>query len=125
MGIYRILNVLSAIYYGAGCHIDKALEIEARYFVDTLFSKETKNIIGLPSCLSTMQRQIKAKGYENATFKSGCHRAGMMGAGIAYVNAKAGIDVVLKDVSLKSRGGRLCENTRTEKLENGLQLKLK
>jgi 3-hydroxyacyl-CoA dehydrogenase/enoyl-CoA hydratase/3-hydroxybutyryl-CoA epimerase len=34
--------VLSAIYYGAACHIDKALEIEARYFVATLFS-ETKN----------------------------------------------------------------------------------
>jgi 3-hydroxyacyl-CoA dehydrogenase/enoyl-CoA hydratase/3-hydroxybutyryl-CoA epimerase len=47
MEIYRILkNVLSAIYYGAACHIDKALEIEARYFVDTLFSKErNQNII--------------------------------------------------------------------------------
>jgi 3-hydroxyacyl-CoA dehydrogenase/enoyl-CoA hydratase/3-hydroxybutyryl-CoA epimerase len=43
---------------------------------------------------------------ENATFKSGCHRAGMMGAGI-HVNAKAGIDVVLKDVSLsKAESGK-------------------
>jgi 3-hydroxyacyl-CoA dehydrogenase/enoyl-CoA hydratase/3-hydroxybutyryl-CoA epimerase len=35
------------IYYGAACHIDKALEIEARYFVDTLFSKETKILSAL------------------------------------------------------------------------------
>jgi 3-hydroxyacyl-CoA dehydrogenase/enoyl-CoA hydratase/3-hydroxybutyryl-CoA epimerase len=74
--------VLSAIYYGAGCHIDKALEIEARYFVDTLFSKETKNIIRASFLFINDAAKGKAKGYENATFKSGCHRAGMMGAGL-------------------------------------------
>jgi hypothetical protein len=33
-GIYHILKCTQLIYYGAACHIDKALEIEARYFVD-------------------------------------------------------------------------------------------
>jgi 3-hydroxyacyl-CoA dehydrogenase/enoyl-CoA hydratase/3-hydroxybutyryl-CoA epimerase len=42
----HIKKCTEAIYYGAACHIDKALEIEARYFVDTLFSKErNQNII--------------------------------------------------------------------------------
>ena len=34
--------------------------------------------------------------------KLGILGAGMMGAGIAYVSAKAGMDVVLKDVSLEN-----------------------
>lgn len=106
----HIKNVLSVIYYGAACHIDKALEIEARYFVATLFSKETKNIIraSFMFIIDAAKGKSKPKGYDTVSFKKvGVIGAGMMGAGIAYVNAKAGLDVVLKDVSLsKAENGK-------------------
>jgi 3-hydroxyacyl-CoA dehydrogenase/enoyl-CoA hydratase/3-hydroxybutyryl-CoA epimerase len=41
----------------------------------------------------------------------------MMGAGIAYVNAKAGIDVVLKDVLPKAESGKETVKENKKKLE--------
>ncbi|MGO4820659.1 MULTISPECIES: 3-hydroxyacyl-CoA dehydrogenase NAD-binding domain-containing protein [unclassified Flavobacterium] len=115
----HIKNVLSAIYYGAACHINKALEVEARYFVDTLFSKETKNIIRASFLYinDAAKGKSKPKGYDNVSFKKiGVIGAGMMGAGIAYVNAKAGLDVVLKDVSLaKAEKGKEYVKTQEQK----------
>ncbi|EIA08536.1 3-hydroxyacyl-CoA dehydrogenase NAD-binding domain-containing protein [Flavobacterium frigoris] len=126
----HIKNVLSAIYYGAPCHIDRALEIEARYFVDTLFSKETKNIIRASFLFinDASKGKSKPKGYETTSFKKiGVIGAGMMGAGIAYVNAKAGLDVVLKDVSLsKAESGKdYVKAQERKKLEGGLTTEVK
>jgi len=126
----HIKNVINAIYYGAPCHIDKALEIEARYFVDTLFSKETKNIIRSSFMFinDAAKGKSKPKGYEKAAFKKiGVLGAGMMGAGIAYVNAKAGLDVVLKDMSLsKAENGKNYVKTQEQiKLKNGLTTEVK
>jgi 3-hydroxyacyl-CoA dehydrogenase/enoyl-CoA hydratase/3-hydroxybutyryl-CoA epimerase len=120
----HIKNVLSTIYYGAACHIDKALEVEARYFVDTLFSKETKNIIRASFIFinNAARGKSKPKGYDRVSFKKvGVIGAGMMGAGIAYVNAKAGIDVVLKDVSVaKAESGKdYIKIQEQKKLQNG------
>jgi 3-hydroxyacyl-CoA dehydrogenase/enoyl-CoA hydratase/3-hydroxybutyryl-CoA epimerase len=48
------------------------------------------------------------------------------GSRIAYVNAKAGIDVVLKDVSSKSgKWKRLYKDTRAKKIKNGYTTKPK
>lgn len=126
----HIKNVINAIYYGAPCHIDKALEIEARYFVDTLFSKETKNIIRSSFMFinDAAKGKSKPKGYEKGAFKKiGVLGAGMMGAGIAYVNAKAGLDVVLKDMSLsKAENGKDYVKTQEQiKLKNGLTTEVK
>lgn len=126
----HIKNVINAIYYGAPCHIDKALEIEARYFVDTLFSKETKNIIRSSFMFinDAAKGKSKPKGYEKAAFKKiGVLGAGMMGAGITYVNAKAGLDVVLKDMSLsKAENGKNYVKTQEQiKLKNGLTTEVK
>jgi 3-hydroxyacyl-CoA dehydrogenase len=52
-----------------------------------------------------MRKKVKSKpkGFEKKTTqKLGILGAGMMGAGIAYVSAKAGMDVVLKDVSVEN-----------------------
>jgi 3-hydroxyacyl-CoA dehydrogenase/enoyl-CoA hydratase/3-hydroxybutyryl-CoA epimerase len=120
----HIKNVLSAIYYGAACQIDKALEIEARYFVATLFSKETKNIIRASFIFinDAARGKSKPKGYDKVSFKKvGVIGAGMMGAGIAYVNAKSGIEVVLKDVSVsKAESGKdYIKIQEQKKLQNG------
>ena len=121
----HIKNVLSAIYYGASCYIDKALEVEARYFVDTLFSKETKNIIRSSFVFigDAAKGKSKPKGYEVVSYKKiGVLGAGMMGTGIAYVSAKAGLEVVLKDVSKENgeRGKDYIETQEQKLLKKGL-----
>lgn len=120
----HIKNMLSAIYYGSSTGIDQALEVEARYFVDTLFSKETKNIIRASFIFigDAAKGKAKPKGFENTSFKKvGILGAGMMGAGIAYVSAKAGLDVVLKDVTLEGaeRGKAYATTIEKQKIENG------
>ncbi len=117
----HIKNVLSAIYHGASCDIDNGLEIETRYFVNTLFTKETKNIIRSSFVFigDASKGKAKPKGYSKASYqKIGVLGAGMMGAGIAYVTAKAGIDVVLKDVTVASaeKGKEYAQKIEEKKL---------
>ncbi|KAB1154278.1 enoyl-CoA hydratase [Tenacibaculum aiptasiae] len=126
----HIKNVLSAIYHGGSTSIDNALEIEARYFVDTLFSKETKNIIRSSFIFigDAAKGKAKPKGFERASYKKvGVLGAGMMGAGIAYVTAKAGIEVALKDVSIESseRGKSYSEKIEQKKLAKGRTTEIK
>ncbi|WP_420552634.1 3-hydroxyacyl-CoA dehydrogenase NAD-binding domain-containing protein [Tenacibaculum aiptasiae] len=126
----HIKNVLSAIYHGGSTSIDNALEIEARYFVDTLFSKETKNIIRSSFIFigDAAKGKAKPKGFERASYKKvGVLGAGMMGAGIAYVTAKAGIEVALKDVSIESseRGKSYSEKIEQKKIAKGRTTEIK
>ena len=53
--------------------------------------------------------------------KIGILGAGMMGAGIAYVSARAGLDVVLKDVTLEGaeKGKAYSEKLLSKKLSRG------
>lgn len=120
----HIKNVLSAIYHGSSTGIDKALEVEARYFVATLFTKESKNIIRAAFIFigDASKGKAKPKGFEQVTYsKIGVLGAGMMGAGIAYVSAKAGLEVVLKDVSVEGaeRGKAYSTNLEQQKIEKG------
>lgn len=120
----HIKNAISAIYHGASCSLDSALEVEARYFVDTLFSKETKNIIRSSFIFigDASKGKSKPEGYDKVSYKKvGILGAGMMGAGIAYVSAKAGMDVVLKDVSIEGaeKGKSYTDQIETKKLQKG------
>ena len=120
----HIKNALSAIYYGAACGIDKALEVEARYFVSTLFSKETKNIIraGFVFIGDAAKGKSKPKGFETQKINTvGIIGAGMMGAGIAYVSAKAGIRVILNDVTMQAalKGIVYIKKQESKKLAKG------
>jgi 3-hydroxyacyl-CoA dehydrogenase / enoyl-CoA hydratase / 3-hydroxybutyryl-CoA epimerase len=102
-GVYpAATDILSCVYEGCLIDIDNALKVESRYFAHAATSQVSKNMI------NTFWFQLNAlkKGAsrpegvaEGKVKKLGVLGAGMMGAGIAYVSAKAGIEVVLKDVS--------------------------
>ncbi|QYX76026.1 3-hydroxyacyl-CoA dehydrogenase NAD-binding domain-containing protein [Streptomyces akebiae] len=95
-------RVLAAAVEGAQVDFETAQVIEARYFVELAAGQTSKNM-------------IQAFFFDLQAVNSGANRpqgiaprqvrrvavlgAGMMGAGIAYSCARAGIEVVLKDVT--------------------------
>jgi 3-hydroxyacyl-CoA dehydrogenase/enoyl-CoA hydratase/3-hydroxybutyryl-CoA epimerase len=99
------LNIASAAVEGAGLDFDSALVVEGRYFLDLARGQVSKNMI---QAFWFDLNSINAGGSRPAGFdpkpikKVGVIGAGMMGAGIAYVSVQAGIDVVLKDVSVEA-----------------------
>src|SRR5690606_31352150 len=95
-------NILSCIYEGVQVPIDAALRIESRYFIKTANTPQAKGMIR--SLFVSMQALSKGgnrpegfPAYE--VRKVAVLGAGLMGAGIAYVQAKAGVETVLLDVS--------------------------
>lgn len=96
-------KILCAAVEGAQVDFDTAHLIETRYFTELTTGQVAKNLIGT---LWFQLNEIKAGGSRPQgvapylTKKVGVLGAGMMGAGIAYVSAVAGIAVVLKDVDL-------------------------
>ncbi|RQO55648.1 3-hydroxyacyl-CoA dehydrogenase [Paucibacter sp. KBW04] len=95
-----LTHIMSSVFEGGLTDIDRALEIESRYFAACAISPASRNLIG------TLWYQLNAikkgasrpAGLAPAQIKRlGILGAGMMGAGIAYVAAKAGIEVVLLD----------------------------
>ncbi|MDX3359407.1 MULTISPECIES: 3-hydroxyacyl-CoA dehydrogenase NAD-binding domain-containing protein [Streptomyces] len=98
-------NIMAAAVEGSQVDFETAQVIEARYFVDLAVGQTAKNM-------------IQAFFFDLQAVNSGANRpkgvarrevrkvavlgAGMMGAGIAYSCARAGIEVMLKDVSLEA-----------------------
>ncbi|MBN8607291.1 MAG: enoyl-CoA hydratase/isomerase family protein [Caulobacterales bacterium] len=98
-------HILSCIYEGTQVPIDAALRIESRYFVKTANTPQAKGMIR--SLFVSMQALAKGANRpqgvpEYPVKKVAVIGAGLMGAGIAYVQAKAGIETVLLDVSQES-----------------------
>jgi 3-hydroxyacyl-CoA dehydrogenase/enoyl-CoA hydratase/3-hydroxybutyryl-CoA epimerase len=95
-------HIMAAAVEGAQVDFDNALEIEGRYFVDLVTGQVSKNMIqafffDLQRVNGDRGRPADAERFESK--KAVVLGAGMMGAAIAYVCAKVGIEVVLKDVS--------------------------
>jgi 3-hydroxyacyl-CoA dehydrogenase/enoyl-CoA hydratase/3-hydroxybutyryl-CoA epimerase len=92
--------ILSAVYEGLQLPIDLALKVESRYFAKILRTKEAASMIR--SLFVSMQELNKgarrpADVPPSRLKKVGVVGAGFMGAGIAYVTAQAGLEVVLVD----------------------------
>ena len=97
-------KIIKVIHDGIQIPVDRALEIEARYFTAAVNTPEAKNMIRTGFFAIQDAAKGKARPKDQPKYeiqKLGVLGAGMMGAGIAYVSAKAGMDVVLKDVSVE------------------------
>ncbi|MFF7728723.1 3-hydroxyacyl-CoA dehydrogenase NAD-binding domain-containing protein [Streptomyces sp. NPDC008001] len=95
-------NILAAAVEGSQVDFETAQVIEARYFTELVTGQTSKNMIqafffdlqavnaGASRPSDVAPREVR---------KVAVLGAGMMGAGIAYACARAGIEVVLKDVT--------------------------
>jgi 3-hydroxyacyl-CoA dehydrogenase/enoyl-CoA hydratase/3-hydroxybutyryl-CoA epimerase len=100
-----LTHIMSCLFEGCLLDFDAASQVESRYFAACVVSQTSKNMIGtLWHQLNAIKKgQSRPKGVpEGKVKKVGILGAGMMGAGIAYVSAKVGIDVVLLDMTQES-----------------------
>ncbi len=98
-------HILCAAVEGSQVDIDTALRIEGRYFLDLARGQVAKNMIqAFWFDLNAINAGgSRPDGYEpRPATRVAVVGAGMMGAGIAYVSARNGIDVVLKDVTVEA-----------------------
>jgi 3-hydroxyacyl-CoA dehydrogenase/enoyl-CoA hydratase/3-hydroxybutyryl-CoA epimerase len=117
-------HIMAAAVEGAQVDFDNASEIEGRYFVDLVTGQVAKNMIqafffDLQQATGDRGRPADVEAFSPR--KMVVLGAGMMGAAIAYVCAKAGIEVVLKDVSLEAanRGKGYSEKLVAKAVERG------
>ncbi|MFG2830262.1 3-hydroxyacyl-CoA dehydrogenase NAD-binding domain-containing protein [Streptomyces sp. NPDC048434] len=117
-------NILAAAVEGSQVDFETAQTIEARYFVELVTGQVSKNM-------------IQAFFFDLQAVNSGANRpkditphkvekvavlgAGMMGAGIAYSCARAGMQVVLKDITVEAaqKGKAYAEGLLDKALSRG------
>jgi 3-hydroxyacyl-CoA dehydrogenase/enoyl-CoA hydratase/3-hydroxybutyryl-CoA epimerase len=116
--------ILKSVYEGLLVPFDTGLRIEQRYFTEIMQTKEAAAMIR--SLFVSLQELNKGarrpEGIADTKFKKiGILGAGFMGAGIAYVTAKAGIPVVLLDRDLESaeKGKAHCDSLISEQVKKG------
>jgi 3-hydroxyacyl-CoA dehydrogenase/enoyl-CoA hydratase/3-hydroxybutyryl-CoA epimerase len=124
MGVYPAAKaLLGAVYEGAMVPFDTALKIEARHFTSLLMNpSSTAMIRSLFINKEALEKGANRPSVADQTVKKvGIIGAGMMGAGIAYVSANAGIEVVLIDAAQEAadRGKAYSEGL----LDKGIQRK--
>ncbi|MEM1124282.1 MAG: 3-hydroxyacyl-CoA dehydrogenase NAD-binding domain-containing protein, partial [Bacteroidota bacterium] len=115
---------MSVMYKGLQMPIDRAIEVEARYFTQAFYSKEAQNLIrtGFFAINEAKKGKMKPKGFDKYEIKKlGMLGAGMMGAGIAYVSAVAGMEVQLKDVTMEGaeKGKAYSDGILKKKISRG------
>ena len=116
--------IMSAAIEGAQVDVETASRIESRYLAELITGSNSKNMIqAFFFDLSAINGgSLRPEGVEKFTAtKVGVLGAGMMGAGIAYSCARAGMQVVLKDVAQDSadRGKAYSEKILSKAVERG------
>jgi len=116
-------HIMSSVFEGGLLDFDAASTVESRYFAACAMTQESRNLIG------TLWYQLNAikkgasrpAGPAAKVGKLGILGAGMMGAGIAYVSARAGIEVVLLDTTQEAaeRGKGYSQGLLDKALKNG------
>ena len=117
-------NLMKAVYEGIQVPMDAALRIETRYFIKTLMTPQAQAMIR--SLFLSKQELDKGAVRPAGVPKSDPKKvtvlgAGMMGAGIAYVNAMAGIETVLidRDQDAADKGKAHVEELLKKRLSRG------
>ncbi|MCB0944131.1 MAG: enoyl-CoA hydratase/isomerase family protein, partial [Mycobacterium sp.] len=116
--------IMATAVEGAQVDFDTASRIESRYFTSLVTGPIAKNMIQAfffdLQTINSGGSRPEGIGKTPIT-KIGVLGAGMMGAGIAYVSAKAGFDVVLKDVTIEAaqKGKGYSEKLEAKALERG------
>ncbi|MCW2830737.1 MAG: 3-hydroxyacyl-CoA dehydrogenase [Aeromicrobium sp.] len=117
-------NILSAAVEGAQVDFETATRIETRYLVELIVGQQFKNMtqafffdLGSINAGGSRPDGIAPTRAEKVAVLG----AGMMGAGIAYVSAQAGMQVVLKDVSLEAaeKGKAYSQNLLDKQVAKG------
>ena len=119
-----VLNLMKAVYEGTQVPMDAALRIETRYFIKTLMTPEAQGMIR--SLFLSKQELDKGAVRPAGVPKSDPKKvtvlgAGMMGAGIAYVQALAGIETILidRDQEAADKGKAHVEELLKKRLSRG------
>lgn len=123
--------IFAAVADVARVDFDTAAKIEARYFLSLLLDQTARNMMTafFVQMNALSKGASRPQGYEKSTVrKLGLLGAGQMGAGIAFVAAKNGIEVVLKDISQeaadrgKAYSAQVCEKNRRIDAAQGEQI---
>lgn len=116
--------ILKCVYEGLLVPFDTGLRIEQRYFTEIMQTREAAAMIR--SLFVSLQELNKGArrpaGVPETKFKKiGVLGAGFMGAGIAYVTAKAGIPVVLldRDMDAAAKGKAHSDSLISDQVRKG------
>ena len=117
-------HIMSSVFEGGLLDFDAASMVESRYFAACAMSAVSKNMINaLWFQLNAIKKGASRPAGVAASKveKLGILGAGMMGAGIAYVSAQVGIDVLLLDTSQESaeRGKAYSQNLLDKAVKKG------
>jgi 3-hydroxyacyl-CoA dehydrogenase/enoyl-CoA hydratase/3-hydroxybutyryl-CoA epimerase len=99
------ISILASVFEGVQVPFDTGLRVESRYFAHLLTGSVARNIIRT----TFVNKSLAEKGARrpegipaSKIGRVGILGAGMMGAGIAWVSASAGIEVILLDTAIEA-----------------------